>query len=159
MCKIRKVSTLKITTQEEISALLGLVYYWGLYNLTNISTNILLSDTKGFPVFGAVMSRATDLNFYFQKLVSTILGDGQKDGKVIDSQLSESSLKNSMTIVQDILHQVNFYPLMRRYIPCVIKQLSIKIILTNLPNTAYYLNLCRFAISSLHSCFCWKTSR
>ena len=44
-------------TQEEISALLGLIYYRGLYNLKNISTNILFSDTKGFPVFGAVMSR------------------------------------------------------------------------------------------------------
>ena len=51
--QVRKVSILKLTTQEEISALLGLIYSRGLYNLTNISTNICFCDTKGFSVFGA----------------------------------------------------------------------------------------------------------
>ena len=55
--QVREVSILKLTTQEEISALLGRIYYRGLYNLTNISTSICFCDAKGFFVFGAVMIR------------------------------------------------------------------------------------------------------
>ena len=33
------------------------MYYRGLYNLTNLSTNILFSEMKYFPVFGTVMNR------------------------------------------------------------------------------------------------------
>ena len=115
-----KYPILKLSTQEEISVLLGLSYYRGLYNLKDISTNILFSDTGGFLVFEAVM-RHDRFKFLLSKFGFDDLGANQKDGKVINLQLSESFLKNSIIIVQDILHQVNFYPLMRRYIPCVIK--------------------------------------
>lgn len=33
------------------------MYYRGLYNLTNLSTNILFSEIKYFPAFGTVMNR------------------------------------------------------------------------------------------------------
>ena len=115
-----KYPVLKLSTQGEISVLLGLICYRGLYNLTDISTNILFSDTRGFLVFETVM-RHDRFKFLLSKFGFDDLGANQKDGKVINLQLSESFLKNSITIVQDILHQVNFYPLMRRYIPCVIR--------------------------------------
>lgn len=55
--KSLKYPFLKLTTQEDISALLELIYYWGLCNLANITTNICFCDAKGFLVFGAVMKR------------------------------------------------------------------------------------------------------
>ena len=52
-----KYGYLRSTNKDEIEAFLGLIYYRGLYNLSGISAPILFSDTKGLPMFGAVMSR------------------------------------------------------------------------------------------------------
>ena len=46
--KSRKYPFLKLTTQEEISGLVGLFYYVGLYSFTNNSANICFLIRKVF---------------------------------------------------------------------------------------------------------------
>lgn len=45
------------TSQDEICALIGLMLYRGLYNVTSISAHVLFSEDRGLPMFNAAMSR------------------------------------------------------------------------------------------------------
>ena len=53
-----KYPHVKLTNEIEFEALLGLLYFRGLYNLNNHSLKeVLFSNRDGLPVFGASMSR------------------------------------------------------------------------------------------------------
>ena len=52
-----KYPHLKELDSVELYAFIGLNYYRGLYNLNCHNIKILFSDDKGFPIFGATMSR------------------------------------------------------------------------------------------------------
>lgn len=52
-----KYPHVKVVDATDIYALIGLMYMRGLYGLNNHSINLLFSDKKGLPVFGATMSR------------------------------------------------------------------------------------------------------
>ena len=52
-----KYPRLKELDSVELYAFIGLNYYRGLYNLNCHNIKILFSDDKGFPIFGATMSR------------------------------------------------------------------------------------------------------
>ena len=52
-----KYTNLRETTIAEMEAFIGLLYYRGIYNVTNLSTKTLFSDKKGIHFFGATMSR------------------------------------------------------------------------------------------------------
>ena len=52
-----KYPYLKLTIIDEIRALIGLMYYHEIYNLSGHRRNILFSDDKGLPMFGAIMSQ------------------------------------------------------------------------------------------------------
>ena len=52
-----KYPHVKVVDIIDINAVIGLMYIRGLYGLTKHNLNLLFSDKKGLPIFGATMSR------------------------------------------------------------------------------------------------------
>ena len=112
-----KYTFLKPTTYEEVLALIGMMYYRGLYNLCGHSRKILFSEERGLPFFGATMSR----DRYQFPLGLTIFLLERHVGNMIALQPLESFLKLLMTTAPNMSHQTIICHLMRPCIPCVVR--------------------------------------
>ena len=94
----------KLVDNIEIYAFLGLTYFCFLFGQNKHSVDTLFSDH----VFGASLSWLTSPSM--MKVPVLIIGS------MTGLQLTESSLKHSMTIVQNILCQQSIFPWMKHCI-------------------------------------------
>ena len=130
-----KNTYVKETDHIQINALFGLMHLRGLLTMNLQRVEYLFAD-EGYYAFGAIMSKNSSISLAISHLTTTLIV--KTAGQQIVLPQCDKCGSSSIQTLANMLHQVKTWQLVKRYILCNIRLLSVNTILISQTSMMFY---------------------